>query len=45
VAATKALSSIEPQTQTQQVRTFTRAEYGQMIGLGLFQDERVELKA
>ncbi len=43
VAATNALSSTEPQPQPQQVRTFTRAEYGQMIGLGLFHDERIEL--
>ncbi|MEO7730789.1 MAG: Uma2 family endonuclease [Kofleriaceae bacterium] len=39
VASTKALSSIEPE----RVRSFTRAEYAQMIGLGLFEGERVEL--
>jgi len=33
------LSTFEPE----QVRSFTRSEYAQMIGLGLFEGERVEL--
>src|SRR3954468_17120488 len=39
LAASKAFSAIEPE----QVRPFTRSEYAQMIELGLFQDERLEL--
>src|SRR4051812_8621315 len=39
MAAAGAFSAIEPEL----VRPFTRSEYAQMIELGLFQDERVEL--
>jgi Uma2 family endonuclease len=39
LAASKAFSAIEPEL----VRPFTRSEYAQMIELGLFQDERLEL--
>src|SRR3954470_20232504 len=35
----EALSLIEPE----QVRSFKRSEYDQMVELGMFQDERVEL--
>ncbi len=37
--ASEAFSSIEPEL----VRSFKRSEYEQMVALGLFQDERVEL--
>jgi Uma2 family endonuclease len=39
MSASEAFSAIEPEL----VRSFTRPEYAQMIALGLFQDERVEL--
>jgi Uma2 family endonuclease len=39
MSASKALSSIEPEL----VRSFKRTEYDQMVELGLFQDERIEL--
>jgi Uma2 family endonuclease len=39
VSASEALSVVDPDL----VRSLTRAEYHQMIALGLFEDERVEL--
>jgi Uma2 family endonuclease len=39
MSASEALSSIEPEL----VRSIKRSEYDQMVELGLFQDERVEL--
>ena len=39
MSVSEALSSIEPE----QVRSLKRSEYEQMVELGLFQDERVEL--
>jgi len=39
MSASEAFSSIEPEL----VRSFKRSEYDQMVELGLFQDERVEL--
>lgn len=39
MSASAAFSSIEPEL----VRSFKRSEYDQMVALGLFQDERVEL--
>src|SRR5437868_4004558 len=39
MSASEALSSIEPEL----VRSIKRSEYDQMVELGMFQDERVEL--
>ena len=39
MSASEAFPSIEPES----VRSFKRSEYDQMVELGLFQDERVEL--
>jgi Uma2 family endonuclease len=39
MSASEALSSIDPEL----VRSFKRSEYEQMVALGLFEDERVEL--
>jgi Uma2 family endonuclease len=50
VTATKALPATEPERaqplsaiEPERIRRLTRTEYGQMIGLGMFHGERVEL--